>query len=245
MSLCGSVVGVLYNPGEMENQHSVVQKEFDALAAEYESNRLSRWYKAHSDEILNHCPQPITGDILEIGCATGHLLRQLSQRAPQAALVGIDVSPEMIAAANRKSAGASSSRLVLLADDWEDLGENSLEILRRFNFQLIICANTFHYFRDPRKASEKIYKMLGDNGILLVLEREKLNSPLTTLWDLLHRYFIKDQVRFYGAGELVDLFRDAGFEDARIVTTIRRYFWKGKLFTSIALIRCKKRMGDD
>jgi len=40
-------------------QHSVVQREFDALGAEYENNRLSEWYKAHSHEIVNHCPHPI------------------------------------------------------------------------------------------------------------------------------------------------------------------------------------------
>lgn len=228
---------------EMDRQPSVVEREFDGLAADYESNRLSRWYKAHADEILEHCPEQLTGDVLDIGCATGYLLRRLSEKTTNAALVGVDLSPNMIAEAKRKTAGAPPGRFRFFPGDWEDLDRDTLQRLNGFDFRLMVCANAFHYFAKPREAAEDMYKMLGENGILLVLEREKHDSPLTAFWGFLHRHFIKDQVSFYSATELVDLLREVGFEDVRVMKTINRYFWKGKLFTSIALIGCTKRTG--
>ena len=224
----------------MEKQRSVVEGEFDELAGDYESNRLSQWYKAHGEEILQHVPDRIRGDILDIGCATGHLLRRLSGRCPNGTLVGIDLSEKMVAEARGKAAAAPSGRYQFYQDDWEALSTETTEALRGFNFQLIVCANAFHYFADPRMASREMYKMLGENGILLLLEREKHDSPLTALWGFLHRHFIKDQVSFYSTRELVSMLKSAGFSDVRVVRTIKKYLWKGKLFTSIALIRGAK-----
>ena len=45
---------------------NVVEKEFDAKAAEYESNRLASWYQAHADEMLELCINIDEGDILYI-----------------------------------------------------------------------------------------------------------------------------------------------------------------------------------
>ncbi len=224
-------------------QQSVVEQEFDALAGEYESNRLSRWYKAHSQELADLGPELRVGDILDVGCGTGYLLRQLSPKYPRAKLVGVDTSSEMIAQANRKIIAARYDDFCFVHDDWERLSTRSLEILGRFDFRLIVCANTFHYFKDVRNASKAMYNMLSEDGILLVLEREKLASPLTSLWGLLHRHVIKDQVEFYDTRELSDILTGAGFEDVSVVKTIKKYFWRGKVFTSIAIVKGRKRMG--
>ena len=76
-------------------QNNVVKNEFDLKADLYESNRLAQWYKAHAQEIANHCPKFNDGDILDIGCATGYQFRLLSQSHPDASLVGLDLSPAM------------------------------------------------------------------------------------------------------------------------------------------------------
>ena len=71
---------------------NVVEKEFDALAAEYENNRLSSWYQAHADEMLEHCLDINEGDILDIGCGTGHFLREYQKDKPGHKAVGVDIS---------------------------------------------------------------------------------------------------------------------------------------------------------
>lgn len=223
-------------------QNNIVKKEFDLKADDYESNRLANWYKAHAHEILKHCPAFNEGDILDIGCATGYQLRLLSQNYPKARLVGLDLSSRMTGQAAKLSA-RSPRHYQFINDDWENLSAENRSILRHFNFKLILCANTLHYFIDPRRAIKQMYEMLDNDGMLLVLEREKTRSPLTSIWGLVHRHLIKDQVEFYSAEDVKDQLSGSGFLNVKIVSTIRKYFWKGKLFTSIAVIKGNKLNG--
>lgn len=218
---------------------NVVINEFDQKAEHYESNRLAQWYQAHAQEITTRCPEMEVGDILDIGCATGYQLRLLAKTYPNVRLVGLDISPQMIRQAQLKSAQCTPE-IHFMADDWENLDSQSIEYLKQFRFKLIICANTFHYFTQPRQAIAQIYSMLDSGGMLLILEREKSSSVLTTLWGFLHRHYIKDQVEFYAAEDITGYLSEAGFENISIVRTIKRYFWKGKLFTSISIIKGNK-----
>ena len=90
---------------------NVVEKEFDAKAVDYESNRLASWYQAHADEMLRHCLDIDTGDILDIGCGTGHFLRQYLKDKPGLRAVGVDISSSMIDEASRKASEAGLEHL--------------------------------------------------------------------------------------------------------------------------------------
>ena len=220
-------------------QNNVVKNEFDLKAGHYESNRLANWYKAHALEINKHCPPLDNGDILDIGCATGYQLRLLSRSHPESKLVGLDLSPKMAAQAEI-AIPSSSQQFYFLSDDWENLNSESLAYLNQFNFKLIICANTLHYFINPEKAIKRMHEMLDTDGMLLILEREKSSSLLTLFWGFIHRHFIKDQVEFYAADTVTNYLGNSGFKDVQVVSTIKKYLWKGKLFTSIAIIKGKK-----
>ena len=216
---------------------NVVEQEFDALAAEYENNRLASWYQAHADEMLQHCITIEEGDILDIGCGTGHFLREYLKGKPGLKAVGVDVSSSMIVEASRKAQEAGLENLKFIHADWESM---SLAPLSGYNFNIIFCANAFHYFTDPQAASDKLYKLLSDGGMLYVLERNKARSLLTLFWGFLHSTFIKDQVVFYKNSELINFFEKSGFTGVRIIRSIKKYFWKNKLFTSIVLLEGKK-----
>jgi len=86
--------------------------------------RMERYYRLHADiydatrwsflfgrgAILRLLPPGFRpGRIVEIGCGTGHNLRLLRQRFPQASLVGCDVSAAMVAKARRNLAGLGIS----------------------------------------------------------------------------------------------------------------------------------------
>lgn len=58
--------------------------------------------------IAEHRPQTL----LEVGCGTGHNLRRLAEQHPQWQLIGVDVSPDMLARASQ--ATTAHSRRVLL-----------------------------------------------------------------------------------------------------------------------------------
>lgn len=216
---------------------NVVEQEFDALAPEYENNRLASWYQAHADEMLQHCLTIEEGDILDIGCGTGHFLREYLKGKPGLRAIGVDISSSMIEQASKKAQQAGLENLKFIHADWETM---SLAPFSGYNFDIIFCANAFHYFTDPQAASDKLYKLLNDKGMLYVLERNKDRSLLTLFWGFLHSTFIKDQVVFYKNSELISFFEKSGFTGVRIIRSIKKYFWKNKIFTSIVLLEGKK-----
>lgn len=54
------------------------------------------------DRLATACPSP--SHLVEIGCGTGHTLCGLAKRFPSAQITGIDLSPDMLAIARRKTA---------------------------------------------------------------------------------------------------------------------------------------------
>ena len=216
---------------------NIVEQEFDALATEYESNRLAGWYKAHADEMLKHIPNLEQGDILDVGCATGYLLRTYLKDRPNIRAVGLDTSARMIEQAERNHA-VDSTQIKFIHANWEDL---DLHLFEDYKFKAIFCANTFHYFTDPQTATKKLFDLLSEDGTLYLLERNKALSPLTLMWGFLHDVLIRDQVTFYKTSELVNFFEKAGFTQIKTLSSIKKYFWKNELFTSIVLIKGSKK----
>lgn len=217
---------------------NVIERQFNALAPEYETNRLAPWYRAHAELILEHLPSLEQGDVLDVGCATGYLLRAFLRRHPGARGVGVDIAPAMIEEAQRRARAEGIGNARFVTADWETLDTAALE---ERPIKAAVCANAFHYFCRPARAAEKLRQVLDEDGIVYVLERDKSRSALTFLWGWLHRHCIKDNVAFYTRDELVAVFTRAGFKDVAVVKSINRLLWKNKLYTSITLIRCRTR----
>ena len=219
------------------NQVNIIEKEFNALATEYETNRLAIWYQAHANEILKHCLDLNEGDILDVGCGTGYFLRSYLKGKPHIRAVGIDASSTMIEEAEKKASAAGLKQIKFIHSNWEELNP---DLIKDYRFKAIFCANTFHYFSNPQSATDKLFKQLAEGGTLYILERNKTHSPLTLLWGFIHKVFIKDQVTFYKTSELVSFLEKAGFKHVKILCSVKKYFWKNKLFTSIILIEGTK-----
>lgn len=216
---------------------NAIAREFNALAPEYENNRLAQWYKAHAEEILKECPSLSDGDVLDIGCGTGYLLRTYLKHNPGTEGLGLDISQAMVEQARRiaMSDGITNARFV--DGDWESLDER---VLGNRSFRLVFCANAFHYFSRPQEAALKIFNIMTVDGCLYVLERNSSNSVLTQAWGWLHRHWIKDNVEFHAEDQLVFYLKNAGFTNVVTVRSINRLLWKNKLYTSVVLIKCTK-----
>lgn len=227
-------------PAASENSgdrpHAVAD-EFDRLAFEYETNRLSDWYKGHGDIIIKALPAPLTGCLLDIGCGTGWLLRKILKSRQSVTAVGIDVSANMIAQARNAAARENIRNVEFIHADWEKL---DLSVLTGKEVTTVICASTFHYFADPAAASEKMFRSLKKGGRFFLLERDKADSSLTKIWDFLHKYVIKDDARFYRSNELAGFYADAGFCKVKVQAKIRKLFWRNKLYTNLVLLSGQK-----
>ncbi|MCG8689688.1 MAG: class I SAM-dependent methyltransferase [Minwuiales bacterium] len=179
--------------------------------------------------------------MLDIGCGTGWLLRRIARSFPAARGIGLDLSGVMVETARQKAAAAGLDRLDFVNADWESPDVERLPGLSGKRINAIVCANAFHYFGDTGEAVAKMFRTLAPGGELLLLERAKERSVLTLIWDVLHRFLIRDQVRFYSSSELIELIYGAGFSNVEVKTKIKRWLWHNKFFTSVVLISAKKR----
>lgn len=216
-----------------------VQAEFDAKSAHYESNRLSGWYMAHNDIILRHLERDAGKRLLDVGCASGYLIRSFVTARQDVTAMGIDLSPQMIAAAETLAADLGP-RVTFLSNDWEDENEELDKALTQKPFDVAVCASTFHYFANPVAALRRMQQVLTPGGRLFLLERQRERSLPTMAWDLAHRHLIKDHVQFYSTAELTGMVEAAGFREAKVVETIKRAFWHGKVSTNLTLIKALK-----
>jgi len=219
-----------------------VQAEFDAKAKSYETGRLAGWYKAQADLALSHA-HPRAGDtVLDIGCGSGWLLRQLMGRHSGVTGLGLDLSPRMIEAARERTRVEGISGLRFVAGDWMQIEPKLfLQAHGLRSAEWVVCVSTFHYFSDPARALENMYQAVGPGGRLLLLDRARDGSMLTLMWDLIHRVVLRDTARFYRADEMVALATGAGFSEVEVVARVRKLFWKGKMATSLALVAGQRR----
>ncbi len=105
-------------------------------------------------------PQRSFDTILEIGCGTGNYTTQLRQRYPQAQITALDLSAEMIAAAQSKF--ASDAQLIRwIVADGEAYRPSS-----QVTFDLVTSSGTFQWFEALPRTLQRYHRMLADGGLL-------------------------------------------------------------------------------
>ena len=114
--------------------------------------------------------------LLDMGCGTGQLIREIQKAFPKVKLscVGVDISPKMIEVAAANNPGAHF--MVSSIDGTAGEGE----------FDIVVCTHSFPYYNDQAKALRNFSTMLKPGGHLL-LAQASVNSP----YDALAMFFVK------------------------------------------------------
>ncbi|MGD9250146.1 MAG: class I SAM-dependent methyltransferase [Desulfobacterales bacterium] len=207
---------------------------FDALANEYEVNRLSAWYRSSNEIVLDQIAQNDIRSLLDIGCATGWLLRQGIKRKLIKDGVGIDIAPQMIRVAREAVARQRYRNLEFIHADWENFEFSHPPTAK---FDAIVCAHTLHYFGNPLRAMEKIRGHLHHGGRFYLIERDTTGSALTLLWEAIHQRILREPIRFFSSSQLEEMMHTAGFSAPGVLTRLRRLFWRKKMFTSVVIMQ--------
>jgi SAM-dependent methyltransferase len=215
-------------------------KFFDELAATYESYRLSDWYKAQAELVLPALQGADAGVLLDIGCGTGWLLRRAVASSDGLAGIGVDASGAMILAARQLADSEQIDNLDFIEGDWETL-EPAVVSSSAGSRPVVAatCVSCLHYFSDPLAALEKIRRSLVPGGKFVLVERASEDSLLTRIWGFIHRRILRDDVRFYSTGKLREMLTAAGFRDVTSLCNIRKLFWRGKCYTSLAVLEAR------
>lgn len=140
---------------------SLVQQQYDQLAKVYDR----RW-NAYVENTLNFLKQwaDISADaiVLDLACGTGEFERLILQDHPHQQMVGIDISMEMLAIAQRKLSHHPSVTF--------QQGSATAIPATNEQFDVVVCASAFHYFEHPLEALAEIKRVLKSGGKVVILD---------------------------------------------------------------------------
>lgn len=140
---------------------SVVRQQYERLADIYDQ----RWQNYITNTLsffVNWVQLAPQERVLDVACGTGELERMLVERHAQQRVTGVDFADRMLAIAQHKCAAfpqvcfhqASASAL-----PWQSP-----------EFDVVLCANAFHYFHQPAVVLAEMKRVLQPDGKVMILD---------------------------------------------------------------------------
>ena len=193
----------------------------DAVDYERLADRYERRYATHSYESIAAALRGLVAEgrvqgALEVGCGTGHWLRELAPLVSR--VVGVDPSPGMLRQAQARDGAA---RLVRARANGLPFASPA--------FDLIYCVHALHHFEDPRRFVTDAAGILRPHGALAIIG---LDAHVARESWYIHKYFDgtweTDRRRYPPWTDLVSWMDAAGLEsvEVRLVERIRKT-WSG------------------
>ena len=141
---------------------------FDRAAEKYESGHAGVYELRKKDypPILEELDKEPFETLLDCGCGTAPMLSLLSERYPERRYTGIDLSPNMIAAARAK--GLQNASFILGDCERLPFADDS--------FDAVICSQSFHHYPDLQAFFNSVFRVLRPGG-RLILRDMTMSAP--------------------------------------------------------------------
>ncbi len=153
--------------------------------------------------------------IVDLGCGPGQLAIQLGRLRPQAHLVGVDPTDEILRRARENASRARLLNFEVRQGSAEELPVESGSV------DLVISQSSFHEWEDPQKGLAEIIRILRPGGCLILKD---YNLDWLSGWKgvLLGRLHPLHMFKF-GAQEVTVLLKQAGFERIEVRSSGLQY----------------------
>ena len=152
-----------------------VQAYYDRRAARLVAVEARNWHLQSRmslvlETIDRHAP---AGRVLDVGCGTGFLLERLAERGFSG--VGVDLSPESVAHANRRLAEVGAAdRLSAVVGSAYEPPEGA--------FDLICLTDVLEHLEDPRACLRALAARLAPGGLVVVSTPNRRSLPGARRW---------------------------------------------------------------
>ncbi len=136
---------------------------FDRWSATYDRAGVQRFtYRPIHDAVLARIDALVPSTVVDLGCGTGQLTQRMIGRFPDANIIGVDFSGGMLTeAADRLRRAGSDDRRLVRAD--------ALQLpFAASSVDLVVCTESFHWYRDPAGALNELARVVNPGGRLLI-----------------------------------------------------------------------------
>jgi len=111
-------------------------------------------------DLLDKCSTSAALSILDIGCGTGALMKDILQRGDQ--VIGIDICEKMLAEAQKTVRECFPARTLLSQADVENLP------FKDHSFDIVTCIGVIEYLYNEETGLREIKRIIKDNGFLII-----------------------------------------------------------------------------
>ncbi len=178
------------------------------------AQRHSRWVKLGSRLVYAPFARKIVGclaplesgsTIVDLGTGPGFLSIELHKLLPQAKIIGVDPSSEMLKMArkNADEAGMSNYETRLGKAEEMPIESNSVD--------LVVTQSSLHEWENPQQGLSEIFRVLKPDGSLILKDynRDWLSGWKRSLFQFFHHL----EMFKFTFEEVADLVREAGFDE--------------------------------
>ena len=188
-------------PSSPPHQDRTVSDQYETWARVYDL--FWRRYMNRTLPVAQRAAAIRNGErVLDLACGTGELLRRVAGGAREAELTGVDLAPAMVKHTRNKLDGQAEARV--RRADAHDLPFDDDA------FDVIVCANTFHYFTHPRAVLAEVRRVLRPAGRFIVLDWCR-DYWTCRVMDAVLRVVDPAYETCYTLDELASLFRATGW----------------------------------
>ena len=138
-----------------------VREQYDRLAERYDL-RWRDYVRSTLSFLMKWMNVQGTERILDVACGTGTLEQWLEKDHPGQTMSGIDISEKMISVARHKLAAYPNVTFFKASASQIPFPEES--------FDLVVCANSFHFFDEPSRSLVEMRRVLKTGGRIIILD---------------------------------------------------------------------------
>lgn len=193
-------------------------KYYDKIADSYDK-QWQEYTRRTLDKLIDYLPASLEGKkVLDWGCGTGELIKRILIRNPELEQVwGYDPSAEML-----RQAGQKISQLPLQKQQQVKFSSDP-----PFDdkFDLLVSSSVFHYLPDPRQSLLKFRSLLGQQGVLVLLDYTK-SSFFAQYFEWAIRLIDPVHQQAYQGQQIRKLVEAAGFKPLQAETFRVSAFWQ-------------------
>lgn len=186
----------------MTDYKNLSKSAFNVQANTYDVDKTGKHARGQYKYVLNELQQLDFQKILDVGCGTGEILKNIKERYSFVQLYGLDISEEMLKQANDKLKGTAT----LILGDAENI------TLETNSFDLLLCTDSFHHYPNPQQAISEFYRVLKHGKFLLIADYWK-PFPIRQIMNLFISYSNEGDVKIYSKKEIIEFLKRGGFQE--------------------------------